>query len=992
MLGTVECTVDRRTASVVCTERLRRREQDGPSLALLSSSAIKMKSANFVADSVTGVWSFDATAQNLLTYAIGTPDGQTKTGLKVFFETGPTARYANVGDTGTVTVRNPDGRQNFTAAQQPYHFYDTILSPQAITNPKRWEFTVPRTVTGFSFAVRIFTSTPRERRIPMQAPEGRPRWFYAPENSRQCDGLLTGTCLPNVVTIEFRPSASQEERQSAIDMISGTLVGGTLGAYHVQIPKDTTLTRMRSTVASLRSLPQVAYAVPFSTAVGTVDYLAAYDGAGWTDWRMNPDSADGANWALEQIAAPDAWGCSVGDTTTMVGIVDDGFFSVQDLSRQPRAGTWGYPSVGSTLDDHGTRVATVAAGFGNDSSQISGVMWRAKLILRDVAVDSAGTRFEPVGFPLAELWPQVRAAGRAGARVINLSVGFRWPSNPATEPDSLVRLGNDALVATWFRGFKLSMDSLAAEGIRPLIVFSAGNQGGLGIDARWNVARIAADSADQFGRPYSVLIVGASTPTKTLATFTNRGPLVTIAAPGAGVVVVHGNSAVDSMASGRSAPYSPNTGWGTSFAAPHVTGLAGLLFAFDPRLTADSVKHLILEGARRGGRTAGGIPILNAHESLILAGRRAGAPLCGNRLWMKGGTLYAQRDTASAAGEALFSVPTSSPTSRYSFNALHGGKLVNAWGGGAEVMRQWTPTGWTAAPLPAENYPLGSNASLFSRFRWSHDGDTLLTIISTRTAPTVTFTLRLDDNRTGTRRTLGDLPVAPYTDGTAVCIRELFRVTPDTHEYLTTTENDSLRQAYTQFQQRIAAHPCQTTSGGNSSRHATARGVYSPRGDRAYVFVTERAGSTTPGAWVDCITWERLWYGNNYLEVPVEGRCRSSQTVSQSAGTKIYEVNILSGAISVIGWGDPQAELLNPGLRENGKEWVIDRQLRTLGSRTFWEPDVNYPIRRDSAPVLTCTAEYRTVATGGVLLAPTGAACQFDGGEGGFSANRSPAG
>ncbi|HEY0017607.1 MAG TPA: S8 family serine peptidase [Longimicrobium sp.] len=989
LVGTVECTVDKRSASVVCTEPARA-GNGGASLALLGGSAIKMRSANFVSDTMAEIWAMDATAQNLLTYAIGTPDGQGTTGLKVFFETGPTATaYAAPGDTGTVTVRNPDGYQNFTGPNQPYHLYDTILPPQGITDPKRWEYNVPRAVQRFSFTVRIFTTTPRERRVPMQAPEGRPSWFYAPANSRPCTGMLTGPCLTNVVTIQFTPSASQEERQSAIDHIGGTVVGGTTGAYHVQIAQDTTLARLRTAITNLRKLPQTEYAGPFSTAAGTVDYLHAHDGAGWTDWQMNPDSADGSNWALEQIAAPQAWGCSVGDTTTRVGVVDDGFFAVQDLSRQTRTATRGYPSAGSTLNDHGTRVATVAAGFGNDSALVSGVMWRANLVLRDAAVDSLGVRHMAVGFPINELWPQIRAAGRNGARVINLSLGFRWPSNPATETDSLVRLGNEALVASWYRGFKLSMDSLAAEGFRPLIVFSAGNQGDIGLDARWNVARVAVDSVDHTGRPYNIMIVGASTRAQTLAPFTNRGTLVNIAAPGASVAVVHGNSVVDSVSLGRTAPHSPLTGTGTSFAAPHVSGVAGLLFAFDPRLTADTVKQLLLEGARRGGRTAGGIPILNAHESLVMAARRAGAPLCGNRLWMTLGTLYAQRDTASPAGEPLFTLPTTPNSTLYSFNALHGGKLVNAWGGTGDVMRQWTPTGWADAALPPESYPPGSNASLFSRFRWSHDGDTTLTILSVRTSPTVTFTLRLDDNVAGTRRTLGNLPVAVYNQGTSVCLRELFKVPDATHEYLTTTDNDSLRQAYTEFRQRIAAHPCQSTGDGDSFRYATARGVYSPRGDRAYVFVTERAGTTTPGAWTNCITHERLWYGNNYYNAEVEGRCRGSQTVNESAGTRIYRVSIPSGAITLVGWGETQAELLNPALRENGLEWVVDRQLATSRSQTSWAPGADFPTLTDQPQVRTCTAQYRTVADGTVLLAPPGAACQRDGGEGGFSAVRS---
>ncbi len=82
---------------------------------------------------------------------------------------------------------------------------------------------------------------------------------------------------------------------------------------------------------------------------------------------------------------------------------------------------------------------------------------------------------------------------------------------------------------------------------------------------------------------------------------------------------------------------------GTSFAAPLVSGIAALLFAVDPTLTPAQVKQFIVQGAQRSGRLAGGIPIVDAYESLKLAAQRKGAPLCGNRTWFRRGRVIVER-------------------------------------------------------------------------------------------------------------------------------------------------------------------------------------------------------------------------------------------------------------------------------------------------------------------------------------------------------------
>ncbi len=150
--------------------------------------------------------------------------------------------------------------------------------------------------------------------------------------------------------------------------------------------------------------------------------------------------------------------------------------------------------------------------------------------------------------------------------------------------------------------------------------------------------------------------MAASTVLRTLAAFSDTGSLVSVAAPGALVGALDGSGTVALVN-------------GTSFAAPQAAGLAGLLLSFDPRLQTNDLKQLILAGAVAGARSAGGVPILNAYESLKLAAERPGAPLCGNRVYAIADSVFVQR--GSSGDEKILTLST--PGVSLSITSYHGG-------------------------------------------------------------------------------------------------------------------------------------------------------------------------------------------------------------------------------------------------------------------------------------------------------------------------------
>ena len=112
---------------------------------------VQLRSSNVSYNASTQIFRADVTVQNLTALNLGTPDGSTVTGVKVFFYSGPTVTSGS----GTVTVANPDGTGTFTGTNQPYFLYNEILPTGQVSSGKTWQWSVPSTVGFFTFQVLV---------------------------------------------------------------------------------------------------------------------------------------------------------------------------------------------------------------------------------------------------------------------------------------------------------------------------------------------------------------------------------------------------------------------------------------------------------------------------------------------------------------------------------------------------------------------------------------------------------------------------------------------------------------------------------------------------------------------------------------------------------------------------------------------------------------------------------------------------------------------
>ena len=84
---------------------------------------------------------------------------------------------------------------------------------------------------------------------------------------------VSGKILSEIVVLAFRRNTPQADRQAAVDLVHGTVVGGRRGPdgdgiYLVRVPTAGTIEPLFQAIATLKALPQVAIAMPEMILIG----------------------------------------------------------------------------------------------------------------------------------------------------------------------------------------------------------------------------------------------------------------------------------------------------------------------------------------------------------------------------------------------------------------------------------------------------------------------------------------------------------------------------------------------------------------------------------------------------------------------------------------------------------------------------------------------------------------------------------------------------
>ncbi len=360
---------------------------------------------------------------------------------------------------------------------------------------------------------------------------------------------------PGVLLVGLRAGASAAALPDSVTPMTGDAIPA-LHLISVAVPAG----QERAAADALRHNPHIAFAEPDYAAHIAADFP---DDPGWPE-----------QWGPARIGAPTAWHTTTGSPAVVIAILDTGVkLNHEDLSpnlwlnadETPANGLdddgngqrddvhgwhffheWAWDGErytylpredGHIADDngHGTHVAGIAGARIDNGRGIAGLAGHSRLMIVKV-LDRYGDGW------YSDIAKGIVYAVDNGAQVINLSLGGESASET----------------------LQAAVDYAYSHGV--LVVAASGNDGGA-------VLYPAAGER--------VLAVAATDEDDERPAFSNHGPAVDIAAPGVDIY---------------------STWWrldgyytesGTSMAAPHVSGLAALLWSVNPFLTPAQVSRAI---------------------------------------------------------------------------------------------------------------------------------------------------------------------------------------------------------------------------------------------------------------------------------------------------------------------------------------------------------------------------------------------------------------
>lgn len=296
----------------------------------------------------------------------------------------------------------------------------------------------------------------------------------------------------------------------------------------------------------------------------------------WPDDPDMPAPGGSGDWGLRECGFPVAWDVetAANDMRVTTAVLDGGVpldkagnLTHQDLQLTGRMTLRQNYVTTESWDDtsgHGTKTLGIIAANQSNSFGMPGINFGGRILNYKVLdANNNGSVWDVY----AAVWDAMWQSYIPGRRlIINMSL---------QGPPSAITLSMAWMSSYW----------------RFLIVGSSGNYEASDTDTHIypvgdGLSTVAAPAVHSTAYR-TVMGVGAAHPGWTVAPWSRRGSGVTVVAPGESVLTTI-----------RDSPWTTNASFGTSIAAPFVTGLASLIWAQDPSLRAGQVRSIIELTAR----------------------------------------------------------------------------------------------------------------------------------------------------------------------------------------------------------------------------------------------------------------------------------------------------------------------------------------------------------------------------------------------------------
>lgn len=321
---------------------------------------------------------------------------------------------------------------------------------------------------------------------------------------------------------------------------------------------------------------------------------------------------------------PPAWDMTLGNGTVEVAVLDTGYRPHSDL----QAVLPGYDFVSSVAiandgngrdadaSDPGDAVVANECGRGAAAARSS---WHGTHVMGIIAALMNNGLYGTGMAPNVRIVP-VRVLGKCGGYTSDIIDGMRWaaglavPGAPKNAYPARIINVSLGIPGTCSRAFQAAINDVNAAGA--IVVVSNGNGGYSSVNQPANCAGTLAVTAHS--------VDGDS------ATYANLGVQTLISAPGGGCGTLARNCVEIYSSNGLGIYSLGNTGasrpasdgysikYGTSMAAPHVSGAIALMLSLNPSLSRDEVVSLLRASAR--AFPAGSACLLRANSGMCGAG------------------------------------------------------------------------------------------------------------------------------------------------------------------------------------------------------------------------------------------------------------------------------------------------------------------------------------------------------------------------------------
>lgn len=475
----------------------------------------------------------------------------------------------------------------------------------------------------------------------------------------------------NEIIVYIRESASEKDVDSLFDSFEAEIDESMadINVYRLVFKKSMTYDEIDSLVKKLKSNPIVENAYVNTVTEMETDSTDTEDDFvfkspatpddPWKGDTWNVDVPGGNNWGVEAIDAPGAWGYLDQMSSVKIGLIDsmpdlshedlkDSFANASCLFIDETTGLTSINKYAITPDDHGTHVSGTMNAAWDNTKGVSGVMGgKGELYYSSVLYELNGKVEGRYGTAYSYLLA-LKTLIDQDVQVINISqntsrlIGFAASHgnqnaiNYLSLQADLTERGLSRIIKTRTAAGKPDFVICVAAGNSNSLYYYKDEKAPYGYREEittWETIKYLFGWRGESGNSLAlynnflnlmdmelvknrVIVVGAveidywrSTKNSTIysyADFSNVGSRVDVVAPGVDVYscVVNGYKAES----------------GTSMATPHVSGVAGLIFACNPALSGPEVKDILVASTTgryyHGDEYSG---LLNANNSVVNA-------------------------------------------------------------------------------------------------------------------------------------------------------------------------------------------------------------------------------------------------------------------------------------------------------------------------------------------------------------------------------------